>query len=124
MEEDLTVQELPLKKRGRTLLLGKKLDEAVQQYILKLREHGFPINTVVVLAVARGIVKSMDRTRLGEYGGTTMLTVPWAKLLLKRMDFTKRRVSTKSTYPAGDLEEAKKTFLTEILETVEFYDIP
>ena len=55
-EEDLTVQELPLKKRGRPLLLGKKLDEAVQQYILKLREHGCPINTVIVLAVARGIV--------------------------------------------------------------------
>ena len=89
-EEDLTVQELPFKKRGRPLLLGKKLDEAVQQYILKLREHGCPINTVIVLAVARGIVKSMDRTRLEEYGGSTMLTVPWSKSLLKRMNFIKR----------------------------------
>ena len=66
----------------------------------------------------------MDRTRLSEYGGPTMLTVPWAKSLLKRMNFTKRRVSTKSTDPAGDFEEVKRTFLTEILETVEFYDIP
>ena len=32
-EEDLTVQELPLKKTGRPLLLGKQLDKAVQQYI-------------------------------------------------------------------------------------------
>ena len=123
-EEDLTVEELPLKKRGTPLLLGKKLDEAVQQYILKLREHGCPINTVIVLAVARGIVKSMERTRLAEYGGPTTLTTPWAKSLLKRMNFTKRRVSTKSTHPTDDLEEVKKTFLTEILETVEFNDIP
>ena len=66
----------------------------------------------------------MDRTRLSEYGGLTMLTVLWAKSLLKRMNFTKRRVSTKSTHPAGDFEEVKRAFLTEILETVEFYDIP
>ena len=86
------------------MLLGKRLDEAIQQYILKLREHGCRINTVIVLVVVRGIIKSMDRTRLSEYGGPTMLTVPWAKSLLKRMNFTKRRVSTKSTHPAGDFE--------------------
>ena len=80
-EEDLTVEELPLKKRGRPLLLGKKLDEVVQQYIIKLREHGCPINTVIVLAIARGIVKSMERTQLAEYGGPTTLTTPWAKSL-------------------------------------------
>lgn len=40
------------------------------------------------------------------------------------MNFTKRRVSTKSTSPTQDLEKAKKTFLAEILETVEFNDIP
>ena len=39
-------------------------------------------------------------------------------------EFYKRRVSTKSTHPAGDIEEVKRTFLTGILETVEFYDIP
>ena len=119
-EEDLTAEELPLKKRGRPLLLGKQLDEALQQYIIKLREHGCPINTVI----ARGIVKSMERTQLAEYGGPTTLTTPWAKSLLKRMNFTKRRVSTKSTHPTDDLEEVKKTFLTEILETLEFNDIP
>ena len=115
---------MSLKKRGRPLLIGKKLDEAVQQYILKLREHGCAINTVMVLAVARVIVKSMDKTRLSKYGGPTMFTVSSTKLLLKRMNFTKRRVSTKSADPSGDFKEVKRTFLTEILETVEFYYIP
>ena len=63
----------------------------------------------------------MERTQLAEYGGPTTLTTPWAKSLLNRMNFTKRRVSTKSTHPTDDLEEVKKTFLTE---TVEFNDIP
>ena len=36
-EEDLSVNELQPKKKGRSLLLGKKLDNAVQEYILKLR---------------------------------------------------------------------------------------
>ena len=120
----MTVKELPLKKRGRPILLGKKLDEAVQQYIIKLREHGCLINTVIVLAIARGIVKSMERTQLAEYGRPLTLTTPWATSLLKRMNFTKRRVSTKSTHLTDDLEEVKKTFLTEILETVKFNDIP
>ena len=67
-DEDLTVHELPMKKKGRPLLLGKKLDDAVQEYILKLREHGSAINTVIVVAVAKGLALAMDRTRLAEYG--------------------------------------------------------
>ena len=42
-EEDLSVNELQPKKSGRSLLLGKNLDNAVQEYILKLRECGCPI---------------------------------------------------------------------------------
>ena len=34
-EEDLSVNELQPKKKGRSLLLEKKLDNAVQEYILK-----------------------------------------------------------------------------------------
>ena len=85
----------------------EKIDEAIQQYVLKLRECGCPVNTVIVLTVARGIAKVMERTRLAEQCGPATLTIPWAKSLLKRMNFTKRRVSTKSTSPTQDLEEAK-----------------
>ena len=37
-EEDVSVNELPVKKRGRKVVLGTKMDNMVQQYILKLRE--------------------------------------------------------------------------------------
>ena len=74
--------------------------------------------------MARGLGEVMDRTRLAKYGGPATLTVPWAKSLLKRMDFTKRKATTKSNPPTGDLVEIKRSFLAEVLETVEFNDIP
>ncbi len=46
-EEDLSVNILPFKKRGRPLLLGDKLDKAVQNYIIKMREKGAPITKAV-----------------------------------------------------------------------------
>lgn len=73
-EEDLSVNKLQPKKKGRSLLLGKKLDNAVQEYILKLRERGCPINTHLVITAARGIAQAMDRTRLVEYGGPATLS--------------------------------------------------
>lgn len=44
--------------------------------------------------------------------------------MLKRMDFTKRRATTKSNPPTSDLVKSKRSFLAEMLETVEFNDIP
>ena len=123
LREDDTISELPVKKRGRPLLLGKKLDEAVQEYILKLRDHGCAINTTVVIAVARGLGTVLERTRLSKYGGPATLSIPWVKSLLKRMDFTQQRATTKSNPPQDDLEEVKYSFLTEVVETVDMNDI-
>ena len=123
-EDDSAISELHIKKKGRPLLLGRKLDDAVQEYLLKLRDHGCPINTSIIIAVTRGLGEVIDQTRLAKYGGPATLTVPWAKLLLKRMNFTKRRATTKSNPPTGDLVEIKRSFLAKVLETVGMNDIP
>ena len=65
------------------------LDKQVQEYILKLREHGCAVNTTVVIAAARGLSRMIDRTRLSECGGPAKLSVSWAKSLLKRMNLQK-----------------------------------
>ena len=65
----------------------EKLDEQAQEYILKLWEHGCAINTTVVIAAARGLGMIIDNTRLNEGGGLATLSVPWAKSLLKRINF-------------------------------------
>ena len=56
---------------GRPLLLGVSLDNAVEQFTLKLKEKGCPVNMYhyIVRAAATGIVKAMDKDKLTEYGG-------------------------------------------------------
>ena len=87
-EEDVHVLALPEKKRGRHVLLGERLDEFVQKYVLKVWKRGGAINTTLVMAGAKEIVESLDRTRLAEYGEDITLITLWAKSLLKRMNFT------------------------------------
>ena len=48
--------ELPYKKYGRPLNVGKEVDCQVQAYIKDLREAGAPVNTAIVIAVGKGIV--------------------------------------------------------------------
>ena len=78
----------------------------------------------MVIAAARGIAQAMDRTRLVEYSGSATPTTSWAKSLLKRTNFTKRRASTKYSHPADELEKEKEAFFSEIFNTVGLNDIP
>ena len=68
-DPDEVLSSVHPKKRGKPLLLGKKIDSVVQEYILKLRECGSPVNSAVVQAVAEGVLLAMDRTSLAQYGG-------------------------------------------------------
>lgn len=64
------------------MLLGEKLDQAVQEYINNLRKVGGSVNSVIVLAAANGIVAAKDRSLLCEHGGHLEHTKAWAKSLL------------------------------------------
>ena len=48
------------KKHGRPLLLGSTTDARVQAYIRKVREGGGTISIRVVMAAARGILRSSN----------------------------------------------------------------
>jgi len=80
-EDYLPITSLPVKKQGRPLLLGKNLDIAVQEYVLKLREVGYPVNTDVTIAATQGILQAMEASRLAKNGGLATLSVPCAKSL-------------------------------------------
>ena len=79
-----------------------------------MREHGCAVNTAVVIAATRGLTRVIQPTRFSKCGGPTTLSVSWAKSLLKCMNFTKRRVSTKSLALSLDVEEARKEFLSNL----------
>ena len=109
-DEEDEIEYLPIKKRGRKVLIGQKMDAMVQDYIRKLREKGCVINTAIVTAAAKGILLSQDRTRLQEFGGPATLSPTWAKSLLKRMNFTQRRGTTKAKVTVEKFEAEKTCF--------------
>lgn len=85
-------------------------------YVLSLRQAGGIINTRVVVAAGKGIVEANDCGQLMENGGTMNLGQSWAKSLLIRMNFIKRKVSTSQKVPPADLETIYKgTFSSQSL---------
>ena len=118
LESDTTISVLNVKKRGRKLLLGDKTDLMVQKYIADIRRVGGAVSTAIVRAGARGILLSQDRTRLAEFGGPATLSKAWATSLLKRMNFTKRRSTTKYSVPPENFLQEKNKFLQQIVDIV------
>ena len=84
-DEELSIERLPSKKRGRPLMLGYNFDTMVQEYLRKVREAGGAVSSRVVIAAAKGILLSCDRNRLVVYGGHISTGKDWALSLLKRM---------------------------------------
>ena len=124
IKDDSDIAELPQKKKGRPLLIGNKLDDQVKSYIQYLRTKGTPVNTAVVLGVAHGIVKNQDSSLLAANGGHIVLGKPWAKHLLSRMGYVKRRGSTAAKVAVNNFEELKQQFLLDVKVVVELEEIP
>ena len=96
-------------------MLGDELDKQVREYIRDLRAMG-----AVVLASAEGIIMHKDANLLQ----SIELTEGWAKYLLHRMSFVKRRGTTKAKMPIEHFEEAKKEYLLDIKLVISMDEIP
>lgn len=113
-ETDLSVTSLSSAKRGRPLLLG---DEA-------LRDEGAVITTPVTMAIASAIVETKNRKLLQKYGGSIEITSNWAKSLLYRMQFVKRRGGSTKKISVSNFDEIKEQFLFDVVATVTMEEIP
>ena len=118
------VTSLPTKACGRPLLLGSTLDVQVSKYITALRDAAGVVNTAIVVAAAEGIVAAADRSLLRQHGGTLVLTKSWAKSLMIRMGFVKRKGSTAAKLPVAQFEKRREQYLTDIRAAVLMNDIP
>ncbi len=119
--EEPDIDVIPLKKRGRSLLIGDVLDNKVKMYIRCVREWGGVITSSIVVAAGEAIVKKHEPKLLAECEG---LTKSWAKSLLYRMQFVQRRsCSTKKTM-IQNFEEVKDKYLEDIRVIVTMEDIP
>ena len=103
------LESLPHRKQGRPLLLGDKIDSMVQAYIRRVHEQGGAVSTQIVIGAARGIMSTLNKTKLKEYGGHVDLNRYWVLSLLPRMNFVLRKATTaKSKYSVENFAEKKR----------------
>ena len=118
------VKSLPTKPQGRPLLLSAELDKSVQDYINALRVAGGVVNTAIVQAASLGIIAARDPGLLREHGGHIEITKAWAKSLLKRMGYVKRKGSNAGKITVSQFNEIQEEFLADIKAEVVMNDIP
>ena len=94
------------------------------RYIKAVREGGGVITTAITMAAATAIVRRADRNLLSENGGPIDITVNWAKSLLYRMGFVKRRGSTAMKMTVENFETIKEQFLFDIQTVIDMEDVP
>ena len=66
-QSDGMIAELPARKQSQPLLLCKHMEEQLQLYLKKTRDQRGVVSASVVVAAARGILFSIDRTQLVEF---------------------------------------------------------
>ena len=119
-EGSMNVTQLPQKREGVHFFLAKSLTNNLTSF----RENGAVVNTAIALACAEGIVRSADSNLLAANGGQILIIKDWAKSMLHRMGFMKRRASTKAKVTVKDFEKKKEQFLLDIKAVVTLEDIP
>ena len=122
--ETVIVKALSTKKRGRPPILGKSLDKYLQDTIVSMTSRGTAIGSSVVVGIGRGILLKHDRASLDEFGGPIKLNKEWARSVLRRMGFSKRRANSKSKLTPSNFTEIKELYLTDIYSVVKFEEIP
>ena len=122
--KEVSVERLPEVPKGRPLLLGKQLDQQVQEYLNALRDAGGVVNTSIAIASATGIIRRHDSNLLAVNGGHIILTKHWEKYLMERMGYVKRKATTKAKVTVEDIASLKKQYLLDIRGLVEMEEIP
>ena len=106
-------------------MLPDKITTLLMKYIRTIRDAGGIINTAIVIAAGLGILKKIDPGLLECNGGHVVLQKSWAKYLLNKMDFVKRKATTKKPkFMVSKFEELKDQFLMDIKAIASMEDIP
>ena len=123
----VVIDTLPLKKRERSLLIGSELDDQVKCYIKDAIAVKTPIDTTVVMASGKAIVwRKQIRIKnfLKDNGGPIDITKTWAKSLLSRLGFVRRKANSTAKVEPSHYEQLKEQYLLDIKVVVEMEDIP
>ena len=122
--KDMTIEKLPEKKTGRPLMLGDTLDKEVQAYIQETRKVGGVVNARIAIACATGILRRRNSNLLAVNGGHVVLTKEWARYLLHRLGYVKRKSNSKAKVTPTDFTQLQSHFLADIRAIVEMEEVP
>ena len=123
-QEPVDVVELVSKKRGRPSTLPEDIKIELMEYIWAIHDKGGVVSTAVVIAAGTGMVKWRDPSLLECNGGYVTLKKSWAKYLLCKMNFVKRRATTKCKVDVKNFEQLKGEYLISIKAVTMFKEIP
>lgn len=115
-----SLNEITPKRRLRPKLLGDELDKTVCDYIKDLRKAGGVINTNIVQSLGRGVIISEDPTLLD----TIYLSRKWARSIMERMDFKKRKATKSVKHLPDDFDIIKRQYLDRIQKNISEHGIP
>ena len=121
--QTVDVVELVSKKRGRPSTLPEDITSELMEYIQAICDNGGIVNTAIVIATGTGMLKLRDPSLLECNGGYVTFKKSWAKYLLCKMHFVKRKATTKCKIEVKNFEQLKEEFLTTIKAVVMFKDI-
>ncbi len=79
-----------------------------------MRARDSPISTPIVVGIGRGLLLKHKKTSSDHSGDSIELSRVWARSVLRRMGFSKRRASSTSKVLPHDFMELKKQFLIDI----------
>ena len=107
--KDMTIEKLPEKKTGR-LMLGETLDKEVQAYIQETRKVGGVVNARIAIDCATGILRRRNSNLFAVNGGHVVLTKEWARNILHRLGYVKRKSNSKAKVTPDDFTQLKSNF--------------
>ena len=114
---------IPKKKMGRPLLFGS-YDQVIVDYTRRLRRHGTRVNSKIVMGTARGIVIRRAHQLLHEKGGEKKITRDWARSLLLRIKFSRRKGTRKAKKNLGNEEQVALQFHNMVHTIIKEKNIP
>jgi len=101
---------LEKRKRGRPATLSEELSNDLCLYIRSIRESGGIFNTAIVIAAGTGIVQHRQPLSSECNGSHISLKKSWAKYFLGKMNYIKRKTTTKPKVMVKNFEEVKYQF--------------
>ena len=109
------------KKIGRPSILSDELSKQLWMYIHTLRVGAGGVNMQVVIAAATGMLQKRDPALLESIGE---LKKSWAKYFLGKMNFVKRKATTKGRFAISNFEAVKTQYLLDIKGVKMMEEIP